>query len=179
MHTYFKINPTDNTIMDVLTRPKPIPEYNTKETAAENGKPYLVEAIVGDPPYDPATHIKSGPVDAYEPSTNTATRTYVLSPRTTEDMAQERIKKIEMAVQQSLDAKAREHGYDSVLTAVTYDDPADSKFQKDAKAFRKWRSQTWRKCYDILEDWQAGNIPDPSVDDVLVQLPAFEPPGTT
>ena len=50
----------------------------------------------------------------------------------------------EVAVQGHLDSTAKAHGYDNVMTAVSYaDEPAVAKFQADGKAFRAWRSKVW------------------------------------
>ena len=74
MNVYFKINPADDSIIEVLEKNNPIPLFNTKTDSQTNGKPFLVEAVVTDPSYDPATQTKSGPVDAYDGTD--ATRVY-------------------------------------------------------------------------------------------------------
>lgn len=78
MHVYFKIDPATNNIIEVKTYDQPITEYVTRDQGVVNGKPFLVEATIIDPPYDSATQIKTGPVDTYEGSPPEAKRTYVV-----------------------------------------------------------------------------------------------------
>lgn len=77
------------------------------------------------------------------------------------------------AVQAYMDAKAREKGYDNLLSAVTYaEEPTVVKFQNEGKAFRAWRSLVWAKCYAILEEIQNGR-PVPTTEQVIAELPVF------
>ena len=80
MPLYFKIDPSDDSIIDVLQTNSTLENYNTKTTAALNGKPYLVAVIVTDPAFDSATQVKEGPVDSYDGTT--ATRTYTVRAKT-------------------------------------------------------------------------------------------------
>lgn len=90
---------------------------------------------------------------------------------------EERIEIIVIRVQSHMDSKAREYGYDNVFTAVTYaDEPLVPKFQEEGVAFRSWRSAVWAHCYDLLAQWQAGQLSDLTVDDVISTLPPFTPP---
>jgi len=76
-------------------------------------------------------------------------------------------------VQAHLDAEAKLRGYDSIHTAVTYaDEPSAPTFQVEGAALRAWRSAVWTSCYALLAEWEAGNISEPTADDVLAQLPA-------
>lgn len=71
-----------------------------------------------------------------------------------------------------LDTTARSFGYASMLTAVTYaDEPADAVFQAEGRALRAWRSLTYRACYNLFAQAQAGAIPVPTEADVLAALP--------
>lgn len=75
-------------------------------------------------------------------------------------------------VQQHLDDAARALRYDDIKTAVTYaDEPSIPKFQAEGLAFRAWRSLVWAKCYEILDEVQAGNRPIPSDDELIGELP--------
>lgn len=76
------------------------------------------------------------------------------------------------AVQRHLDSKAKDFGYDNIHTAVTYaEEPAVAKFQQEGMAFRAWRSLCWAHCYSVLDDVTAGKRPQPSVADILGELP--------
>lgn len=70
------------------------------------------------------------------------------------------------AVQAHIDAQARAWGYDDIYTAVGYaDEPADPQFQAEGQALRRWRSLTWRRCWDV-----AASVA--SVEELLALLPA-------
>lgn len=78
-------------------------------------------------------------------------------------------------VQEHLDAAAQGLGYDDIRSAVTYaDEPAVPKFQAEGRALRAWRSEVWAACYDMLDRWSNGEIPEPTAADVLAALPSFE-----
>jgi len=81
------------------------------------------------------------------------------------------------AVQTQLDTTAQAAGYDDIRSAVTYaDEPAVPKFQREGQAFRAWRSLSWAKCSEVLNEVKAGKRPMPSVDELLAELPVFELP---
>ena len=77
-------------------------------------------------------------------------------------------------VQQLLDAKAQERGYDNSFTLASYATSTVPKFKQEAQDFITWRDAVWTKCYSMLDDYLAGNIARPTVDDVLQQLPTLE-----
>lgn len=85
---------------------------------------------------------------------------------------EQQIRVYEKAVQRKMDDMAAEHGYDSVATAVSYaDEPAVSKFQREGRAFREWRSLVWDHCYDQLAKVKAGEIEKPTVEQLIAGLP--------
>ena len=78
------------------------------------------------------------------------------------------------AVQSFMDAKAREHGYDDIKSAVTYaDEPSVPKFQTEGQAFRSWRSLVWAYCYQMLADVQAGTRTVPTAAVLIAELPTL------
>lgn len=78
------------------------------------------------------------------------------------------------AIQLHMDNKAKEYGYDSLGSAVTYaEEPAVPKFQKEGKAFRAWRSQVWDFGYAQMAQVQGGSAPIPTVAELLESLPAL------
>lgn len=80
----------------------------------------------------------------------------------------------EQAIQEHLDAAARTRGYDSIATAVSYaEEPAVPKFQEDGKAFRAWRSLVWAHVYQELAKVKAGEREIPTLDALMVELPAL------
>lgn len=79
---------------------------------------------------------------------------------------------VKRRVQQFLDAVAREHGYSSMQSAVSYaDEPAVPAFQADGLHLRAYRSRVWAAALAVIND---ENLP-PSVDAVLQVLPRLEP----
>ena len=87
---------------------------------------------------------------------------------------EQRITEIQEAVQHLLDSKAKEKMYDSALSIATYAISSDEIFKAEADAFVIWRDRCWRKCYDILAQFQSGEIEMPSVENVIEQLPTFD-----
>ncbi len=80
----------------------------------------------------------------------------------------------ERAVQRHMDVLAFAAGYDDIKTAVTYaDEPAVAKFQQEGQAFRAWRSLCWAYCYEQLAAVQAGQRPQPTVEELLGELPTL------
>ncbi|MCQ9422726.1 hypothetical protein NRB16_04160 [Pseudomonas sp. LJDD11] len=84
----------------------------------------------------------------------------------------------EHAVQSKLDAAARERGYDSLATAISYaEEPAVPRFQADGQAFRRWRSLVWDYAHSVLNAVLAGDQVQPELDEFLESLPALELPA--
>ena len=74
-----------------------------------------------------------------------------------------------------LDEKAKEHGFDSIFTAVTYaDEPAVASFQLQGKSFRQWRSLVWAECYSIVAEYESGQRQAPTIEELIDMMPVFE-----
>lgn len=83
----------------------------------------------------------------------------------------------EQAVQAMMDGAARDSGYDSIFTAISYaDEPAVPRFQADGQAFRRWRSLAWEYAHTELNAVLAGEKPQPDLDTFLAGLPALDLP---
>lgn len=83
----------------------------------------------------------------------------------------------EAAVQAVLDTAAKDHGYDSLFTAISYaDEPAVPRFQADGQAFRRWRSLVWDYAHTELNAVLTGEKPQPGLDAFLANLPGLEFP---
>ena len=83
------------------------------------------------------------------------------------------IKEYTDAVQNYLDAAARAKNYDDIVSACSYAG-APNPFQSEGQAFLTWRGNVWATCYRILADVQAGNRQPPSIDALIVELPALQ-----
>ena len=92
---------------------------------------------------------------------------------TQEEIVQARIAEIQVAVQNLLDAKAQEKNYDNGFAIASYANSTDTIFHDEANRFITWRDQCWRECYNILAQFQSGEIEMPTVEYVLSRLPSL------
>lgn len=80
-------------------------------------------------------------------------------------------------IQRHMDEAARAAGYDDIKAAVTYaDEPAVARFQAEGQAFRAWRSKCWAYCYEQLALIQGGKRAQPTIPELLAELPLLELP---
>lgn len=94
---------------------------------------------------------------------------YVPPAPTTEEIQ----KMLTDGVQNYMDKKAQERGYDNIHTACSYAYSTDEVFAKEGKACLEWRDKVWRTCYDILAQVIGGLREVPTLEEVLAELPAF------
>lgn len=73
-----------------------------------------------------------------------------------------------------LDSKAREKLYDNGFAIVSYTNSTVENFRNEARAFIAWRDACWAKCYEILAQYQSGEIERPDSVYVLNKLPSLE-----
>ena len=95
---------------------------------------------------------------------------------TRQEMIDRKKAEMDVAVQELLDRTARSKGYTNGAYCVGYVGDPDPEFNAQAVAFRSWRSQVWRKCYDILDQVESGELEpeDVTVSFVLGALPPLE-----
>ena len=72
--------------------------------------------------------------------------------------------------QDALDAFARTRGYDGIMSACSYYGSTDAQFSAEADCCIDLRDRTWRTCYSLLEEVQAGR-PLPTEEEFLAMLP--------
>ena len=84
----------------------------------------------------------------------------------------------QLAIQQFMNAKARERGYDSMTTAVTYAGDKHATFAAEAAALKDWRSDVWVYSLAELAKVIAKERPIPTIAEFLAELPAFSWPTT-
>lgn len=90
------------------------------------------------------------------------------------EIAEQRFKDIQTAVQAVLDKKAKEKNYDNGFAVASYALSTNDTFRSDAAKFIAWRDAVWAKCYQILDAYKAGEIEMPSVENVIAVLPELE-----
>jgi len=91
---------------------------------------------------------------------------------TAEEITATKIKAIESAIQSELDEDAQLSGYDNINTAVSYASEASvSTFQTQGKAFSERRSLAWEYAYTTLASYLAGDIPEPTIEEIVVGMP--------
>lgn len=84
------------------------------------------------------------------------------------------LKDYEDAVQKHLDETAQSKGYDNTYTCLSYLESTNPTWKNESMAFLQWRDQVWITCHTILNQWQQGEIPQPTIQDVLNQLPQIQ-----
>ena len=90
------------------------------------------------------------------------------------EAVQKRIIEIQIAVQTLLDGKAKEKMYDNGFAIASYAASTNETFRDEAQRFIAWRDGVWSKCYEILADFESGEIEMPSVDYVMERLPTLD-----
>ncbi|MCF7543892.1 hypothetical protein [Pseudomonas petrae] len=101
-------------------------------------------------------------------------RGWVVVPADPEALAEAITSTFEHSIQGFLNASAVAHGYDDIMTAVSYaEEPAVPKFQNDGKAFRAWRSLVWAYAYEQLAAVKDGTRRQPTIEEFLGELPAL------
>ena len=78
------------------------------------------------------------------------------------------------AVQEHLDTRARDHGYDNILSMASYS-ATGSRFEAEGAAAIAWRGDVWTYCFQTLADIQAGIRPVPTIQELLEELPKLSP----
>lgn len=89
---------------------------------------------------------------------------------------EERMKILLQTVDQHLDAPAIAKGYDGIKSAALragYPGP----FHDEGTAFATWMDATYSACYQLLAQFNAGQIPEPTPDDLISMLPALVLPS--
>ncbi|WP_321341522.1 hypothetical protein [uncultured Cohaesibacter sp.] len=78
----------------------------------------------------------------------------------------------EEAIQNLFEKTADSRRYEQGATAfATYVNSKDSEWAAEAQAFVDWRDTVWRYAYDQLNAVQAGDREQPSVEELLAELP--------
>ena len=98
----------------------------------------------------------------------------VASPEPSTPSMEEQKKVYENEVQAYLDATAQTRGYDNTYTCLSYINSTDEVWRRESNAFNVWRDSVWRKAHEILNAFMAGEIEQPTIEEVLAQLPPID-----
>lgn len=101
-------------------------------------------------------------------------RSIVKNPNPPSPTTDEIIKVYEDAVQYHLDKTAQSRDYDNTYTCLSYLSSTDEVWCRESNAFNAWRDQVWRKCHEILNSVMNGTIQQPTVEDLISQLPVID-----
>jgi hypothetical protein len=127
----------------------------SKASSVPTGAQYIEVASVPDSAYREAWRIVNGEVVLDE-----AERVAI------------KIKRLETAIDNLIEAEVTSRGYKTVDSIAKYTGFTNM-FQAEAEALSVWVASIWVKCYELLGQWQAGTIPEPTEEEVIAQLPAL------
>lgn len=100
--------------------------------------------------------------------------TYVVSYEIVSKNLEELTALFKEKTQELLDAKARERGYDDILSACSYAG-YDNDFRAEGESFGIWRAKVWKYGYALLNGVAEGTHKLPaSFDEILAEMPTFE-----
>ncbi len=91
---------------------------------------------------------------------------------------EQRIAALLRRVDAHLNAGAALRRYDSIITAslrAGYPGP----FHDEGVVYATWMDATYAKCYEILAQWEAGEIAEPTADELIAMLPVLVLPDRT
>jgi len=72
-----------------------------------------------------------------------------------------------------IEQKIKEYGYDNIVSACSYWNSTVPKFNREGRAFIKWRDMIWLKCFEILESLDSG-MSNLNMEEAVASLPVFE-----
>lgn len=81
-----------------------------------------------------------------------------------------------LAVQRHMNVVAAQRNYDDIISCCTYATSTNAKFSAEGQAAVEWRDAVWVKCYQVLDEVQAGTRPTPTEEELLSELPAIQWP---
>lgn len=99
---------------------------------------------------------------------------YIWEEPVIEKTEEQLLKEYENAVQNHLNKTARIKGYDNCYTCLSYLNSTDEQWKSEAEIFNSWRDQVWRKCHEILNKFKTGEIEQPTIEELIEQLPKIE-----
>ncbi|MNL32397.1 hypothetical protein D3C87_1542450 [compost metagenome] len=90
---------------------------------------------------------------------------------------EERAAVLLLVVDAHLNAAARAHGYDSILSAALRAALPASPFHAQGLAFGHWMDAVYAKCYEVLGQVQGEEIAEPNQEELIAMLPVLMLPA--
>lgn len=78
-----------------------------------------------------------------------------------------------LAIQGHIEATARARSYDSGITCASYTTSTIPAWAAEATAFSAWRDAVWVYVHDELGKVQNGEREQPSIEQIVAELPAM------
>lgn len=104
--------------------------------------------------------------DTYDPTSQTFSKTPIPPPVYTEqDYAN--------AIQKHIDATAQDRQYSDGISLASYDSSTNPTWAAEAQTFIAWRDQVWIYAFTELEKVKNGTRPQPSIEELLAELPSI------
>lgn len=97
---------------------------------------------------------------------------------TIEQILADKIKEFTDQIQQFIHDKAWEigqyghNGVGNIYNCSVYIG-VNSPFESECQALLTWNSACWVKCIEILEAFKSGTIPEPTIEEIIAQLPIY------
>lgn len=80
------------------------------------------------------------------------------------------------SIQQHIDSTAQIRQYSDGISLASYDSSTNPAWAAEAQTFVAWRDAVWVYAFTELEKVKAGTRPQPSIDELLAELPVISWP---
>lgn len=80
------------------------------------------------------------------------------------------------AVQRHMDSVAAERNYDGIQSAALRAALPNSPFHAEGVAYGEWMDACWAHCYQVMADVEGGLREQPSIEELIAELPAVTLP---
>lgn len=84
---------------------------------------------------------------------------------------QEQLDQFNNRIQNFIDAKAIEKGYQFGFACATYISSSNTQWAAEAQTFISWRDNVWSLTFEAIEPFELGTGELPNVDDFISSLP--------
>lgn len=79
--------------------------------------------------------------------------------------------RIEDLLRELINSKPAEKDYDNILTLMSYTNSSNPQWKAEADVFIAWRDSVFEYCYGVLYQVQNGQIPMPTIEEFISNLP--------